>query len=102
MFLRPQRVSSPSSFQICQITQDKVAHPFLKQHEMALEEAQTAALMHDKLMKFHDNAANLTLSKVGGNYMAGISFRCRKLRVRHARQLGGNYMAEIILTTVFD
>ena len=39
-------------------------------------------------------------SKVGGNYMAGISFRCRKLRVRHARQLGGNYMAENYMTTV--
>ena len=32
--------------------------------------------------------------------MAGISFRCRKLHVRHAQQLGGNYMAEIILTTI--
>jgi len=41
-------------------------------------------------------------SKVGGNYMAGISFRCRKLRIRHARQLGGNYMVEIVFATVLN
>jgi hypothetical protein len=31
-------------------------------------------------------------STVGGNYMAGISFLHHKLRIRHARQLGGNYI----------
>ena len=41
-------------------------------------------------------------SKVGGNYMAGISFRCCKLRIRHVWQLGGNYMAEIYFAIVLN
>ena len=50
-------MSSRSSFQICQIKQDKAAHPFLERHKSALKTAQTAALMHDQLKKYHDNIA---------------------------------------------
>jgi len=46
-------VSSRSSFQICQITQDKVAHPFLKQHEEAAKTAHEAALNHKQLESYH-------------------------------------------------
>jgi hypothetical protein len=48
-------VSSLSSFQICQITQDKAAHPLLKQHKSALETAHEAALNHKQLERYHDD-----------------------------------------------